>query len=67
MYYIDDTHPDEIQCMISNIEKYLCENDYENAFIIFLLYLSRLNSNDRDEMLLYFKFYFQQKMRKDSE
>ena len=67
MYCIDDTNPDEIQCMISNVEKYLLENDCENAFIIFLLYLARLNNNDRDEMLLYFKCYFQQKMRKDSE
>ena len=67
MYYIDDTRQEELRSMISNVEKYLLENDCENAFIIFLLYLSRLNNNDRDEMLLYFKCYFQQKLRKDSE
>lgn len=66
MYYIDDTHPDEMRCMISNVEKYLLENDYENSFIIFLLYLARVNNDDRDEILLYFKYFFQQKLSNKS-
>jgi hypothetical protein len=40
---------------IERIEKYVLENDYKNAFILFLLSIEKLEPNDRDSLIIYFK------------
>ena len=53
----------ELLIMKETIEKYLLEKDYENAFALFLIYIARLNSFDRDDLILYFKNYFMYKSK----
>jgi hypothetical protein len=47
MYYIENIFSEDMSIIIKNIEKYLLINDYENAFIIFLLHIKRINFLDR--------------------
>lgn len=58
MYYIENIFSEDMSIIIKNIEKYLLINDYENAFIIFLLHIKRINFLDRDELIRYFHKYF---------
>ena len=37
------------------IEKHVIENDYEKAFTLFLLYIGRLDPDDRVSFIIYFK------------
>jgi hypothetical protein len=46
---------EEILEMIEDVEKCMLENDYENAFFLFLLYIGRLDSDDRDSFIIHFK------------
>jgi hypothetical protein len=46
---------EEILEMIEDVEKCMLENDYENAFFLFLLYIGRLDPDDRDSFIIYFK------------
>jgi hypothetical protein len=41
--------------MIEDVEKCMLENDYENAFSLFLLYIGRLDPDDRDSFIIHFK------------
>jgi len=45
----------EILEMIEYVEKCMLENDYENAFSLFLLYIGRLDPDDRDSFIIHFK------------
>ena len=54
MDIIESKSIEEISTIVETIEKYLLTNDYENAFIIFLLHIKRLNNLDRDELICYF-------------
>lgn len=45
---------EEINIIADTIEKYLLIDDYENAFIMFLLHMKRLNNLNRDDLLCYF-------------
>ena len=48
--------PDEEMLeMIEDVEKCMLENDYENAFSLFLLYIGRLDPDDRDSFIIHFK------------
>jgi hypothetical protein len=58
MDLIECKSAEEICIITENIEKYLLINDYENAFIIFLLHIKRLNNLDRDELIRYFYRHF---------
>ena len=46
---------EEIIEMIEHVEKCMLENDYENAFFLFLLYIGRLDPDDRDSFIIHFK------------
>jgi len=61
MDYIDDKSLEDILNIINNIEKYLSLNEYENAFMMFLLHTNRMNSLDRDKLIKYFNKYFKEK------
>ena len=43
------------------IENYLSNNDYENAFFMFLIHVKRMNFLDRDDFINYFNKYFIEK------
>lgn len=58
MYNNENKPYEEILVMTASIEKYILQNDFENAFLLFLLQISRLNSSDRDNFIIYFKNYF---------
>jgi hypothetical protein len=46
---------EEILEMIEGVEKHVIENNYEKAFTLFLLYIGRLDPDDRDSFIIYFK------------
>jgi hypothetical protein len=52
---------EEIHIIADTIEKYLLIDDYENAFIMFLLYIKRLNNSDKDDLICYFYNKFAKK------
>lgn len=56
--YNENKTAEEMYEIIEIIEKYLLINDFENAFCIFLLQTKRLNSVDRDILIIYFNEYF---------
>ena len=56
--YNENKTAEEMYEIIEIIEKYLLINDFENAFCMFLLQTKRLNSVDRDILLIYFNEYF---------
>jgi hypothetical protein len=41
--------------MIEGVEKHVIENNYEKAFTLFLLYIGRLDPDDRDSFIIHFK------------
>jgi hypothetical protein len=55
MDYLSCTTEEELLQMIEHIEKHMLENDYENAFFYFLLYIGRLEPIDRDSFIIHFK------------
>ena len=61
MDYIEELSIENKIVMKNNIEKYLFKNDYENAFILFLIYIARMNLADRDDFIIYFKKFFREK------
>lgn len=63
MYNIDDKSSEEMLQIIETVQKYLLINDYENAFIFFLLHTDRMNSVDKTDMIKYFKNYFMSKIK----
>lgn len=64
MDYIEELSIEEKILMKNNIEKYLFKNDYKNAFIMFLIYIARMNLADRDDFIIYFKNFFREKNTK---
>jgi hypothetical protein len=52
---------EEMTIIIKTIEKYLVTNDYESAFMMFLLHSGRVNFLDRDELTIYFYKYLIEK------
>ena len=46
---------EEILEMIEHVEKCMLENNYEKAFTLFLLYIGRLDPDDRDSFIIHFK------------
>ena len=55
MDYLSCVTEEEFLQMIEGVEKHVIENDYEKAFTLFLLYVGRLDTNDRDSFIIYFK------------
>lgn len=64
MYCIENKSSEEMLMIIENIQKYLLVNDYENAFIMFLLHIDRMNYTDKTDVIKYFKNYFMKKCSK---
>jgi hypothetical protein len=58
MDIIESKSVEEITTIVDTIEKYLLIDDYENALIIFLLHIKRLNNLDRDKLICYFYKHF---------
>jgi hypothetical protein len=63
MYNIEYKSTEDILIMKESIEKYILQNDFENAFLLFLLQISRLNSIDRDTFIIHFKNYFRKQLQ----
>lgn len=55
MDYFSRVTEEEFLQMIEHVEKHVIENDYEKAFVLFLLYIGRLDTDDRDSFIIYFK------------
>jgi hypothetical protein len=55
MDYLSCATDEEMLEMIEDVEKCMLENDYENAFSLFLLYIGRLDPDDRDSFIIHFK------------
>jgi hypothetical protein len=55
MDYLSRVTEEEFLQMIEGVEKHVLENDYENAFFYFLLYIGRLDPIDRDSFIIHFK------------
>ena len=54
MDYIENKTNEELDLIVGSIDKYLSINDYEKAFIFFLIQITRFNSLDRDDLIRYF-------------
>lgn len=54
MDYIENKTNEELDLIVESIDKYLSINDYEKAFIFFLIQIARMNSLDRDDLIRYF-------------
>jgi hypothetical protein len=61
MNYFENKDSNEIETIIKTIEKNLGENDFECAFLLFLLYVARLSEVDRDGFIMHFHKYFRKK------
>ena len=61
MNCIENKDSNEIKTIIKTIEKNLGENDFESAFLLFLLYIARLSQDDRDGFIIHFHKYFRRK------
>ena len=55
MDYLSSVTEEEMLEMIEDVEKCMLENDYENAFTLFLLYIGKIEKDDRDSFIIYFK------------
>jgi len=55
MDYFSRVTEEELLQMIEDVEKHVIKNDYEKAFVLFLLYIGRLDPDDRDSFIIYFK------------
>jgi hypothetical protein len=51
MDFIENKSCEELIQTKECIEKHLLNNDYENAFAVFLLLVVRLNAVDRDDII----------------
>jgi hypothetical protein len=45
---------DELTRMKTKINKYIMKNDYENAFFLLIMYLQKLNLEDKEDMIAYY-------------
>ena len=61
MDYIEEKSTEEMSTIVKSIEKYLIINEYENAFIMFLLQSNRINFLDRNILIKHFNKYFKNK------
>ena len=61
MNCIENKDSNEIKTIIKTIEKNLGENDFESAFLLFLLYIARLSQDDRDGFIIHLHKYFRKK------
>jgi hypothetical protein len=61
MNYIENKPSSEIKIMIEAIETKMGENNFESAFLLFLLYIARLSHEDRDGFIMHFHKYFRKK------
>jgi hypothetical protein len=55
MDYFSRVTEEEFLQMIEDVEKHVIKNDYEKAFVLFLLYIGRLEPIDRDSFIIHFK------------
>ena len=55
MDYLSRVTEEEFLQMIEGVEKHVIENNYEKAFTLFLLYIGRLDPDDRDSFIIHFK------------
>ena len=55
MDYLSSVTEEEMLEMIEDVEKHVIENNYEKAFYLFLLYIGRLDPDDRVSFIIYFK------------
>ena len=58
---IENKSSEEMTIIVTSIEKYLEKNDYESAFMMFLLHSGRVNFLDRDDLTRYFYKYLTEK------
>ena len=61
MDYIEEKSTEEMSTIVKSIEKYLIINEYENAFIMFLLQSNRINFLDINILIKHFNKYFKNK------
>jgi hypothetical protein len=59
MDYIQKQQSEELLRMKNKLDKYILNNDYKNAFILFSLYLGKLNFDDRDNMIVYYNNFLE--------
>jgi hypothetical protein len=43
-----------IMCSKQNIDAYICNNDYQKAFSLFILVLGKLDDNDKNVFIEYY-------------
>lgn len=63
MDYIDSKTKEELILISGIIEKHLSNDNYEAAFIMFLLNTERMNFADLHELIRYFNKYFKNKYK----
>ena len=61
MDYIEKKSTEVMLNIIINIEKYLLDDDYGNAFLMFLIQSETMNSLDREQLIKHFNKYFRAK------
>jgi len=61
MDYIEKKSTEDMLKIIIHIEKYLLDDDYGNAFLMFLLQSERMTSLDREQLIKHFNKYFRTK------
>jgi hypothetical protein len=59
MEHIQKQPTEELLRMKNKLDKYILNNDYKNAFILFSLYLGKLNYSDRDDMIIYYNNFLE--------
>jgi hypothetical protein len=59
MDYIQKQPTEELLRMKNKLDKYILNNDYKNAFILFSLYLGKLNYSDRNDMIIYYNNFLE--------
>jgi hypothetical protein len=65
-YYIDSKSSKDMLMIVENIERHLLIDDYENAFIAFLLHIEKMNFVDRTDLIKRFRRYFTTKHSLDN-
>ena len=61
MDYKSELSMEEKIIICNSIENHITKNDYENAFHLFILQISRMNYKDRDDFIYYFHKYVREK------
>ena len=51
---INSKSTEELNIIKDNINYYILVNDFENAFSYFLLNMTKLNNNDRNDIICYY-------------